>query len=106
VTRTILITGATGAIGGALARDYAGAGVTLLLHGRDVRRLEEVAADCRSLGAEVRSASFDLRDVERLRAWVKSEQSQQPLDLVIANAGIISTLARRERENPGKRSMR
>ena len=43
----ILITGASGGIGSALARAYAAPGVTLLLWGRDAARLEEAAAACR-----------------------------------------------------------
>ena len=42
--RCVLITGATGGIGGALALCYAQPGRTLALHGRNGARLEEVAA--------------------------------------------------------------
>jgi short-subunit dehydrogenase len=51
--RRILITGATGSHGSALARLYAGRGVSLALHGRDATRLERLAEDCRRAGAEV-----------------------------------------------------
>ena len=51
--KSILITGATGGIGGALAPAYAAPGVTLILQGRRLDRLEEMAGECRALGARV-----------------------------------------------------
>ncbi|MBM3595860.1 MAG: SDR family NAD(P)-dependent oxidoreductase [Alphaproteobacteria bacterium] len=83
--QSILITGATGAIGAALAQAYARPGATLHLQGRDASRLEEVAARCRALGAEVREARLDLRDLAALRAWLDALGA---LDLAIVNAGV------------------
>jgi NADP-dependent 3-hydroxy acid dehydrogenase YdfG len=59
---TVLITGATGGIGGALAAAYAAPGVTLALQGRNQDRLAEVARGCEALGAKVLTRAFDLRD--------------------------------------------
>lgn len=84
----ILMTGATSAIGSALARIYAAPGVTLLLHGRDQVKLAEVVAECERRGAHVVTASFDVRDIETLRSWVTESANTYALDLVIANAGI------------------
>lgn len=81
----ILITGATGAIGAALAREYAAPGVTLFLHGRNARRLQEVAADCQAKGSLVVTTQLDVRDFNALRAWL---EALGPLDLVIVNAGM------------------
>lgn len=86
--RRILITGASGAIGGALAQEYAGHGVTLFLHGRDQARLDAVAQDCRGRGARVALATFDVRDLAALRGWVARVEAEAPLDLVITNAGM------------------
>jgi len=85
---TILITGASGAIGSALARCYAAPGVSLILHGRDRARLETVAADCRERGSEVQLATFDLRDLDALRRWAAELGRLALPDLVIANAGM------------------
>ena len=52
-TRRVLITGATGAIGGALAKAYATPQTHLILHGRNVSALEDVANACREKGADV-----------------------------------------------------
>ena len=53
VHKRILIAGATGSIGGALALVYAAAGVELQLHGRDVLKLGSIGEKCRVLGATV-----------------------------------------------------
>lgn len=81
----ILITGATGAIGAALAREYAAPGVKLFLHGRNAQRLQEVAANCQAKGSQVLTAQLDVRDFNALRGWLKE---LGPLDLVIVNAGM------------------
>jgi short-subunit dehydrogenase len=81
----VLITGATSAIGFALAEVYAKPGVTLHLHGRNETRLSEVAAACTAKGAEVRTQLLDLRDFSALKGWV---EALGPLDLVIVNAGV------------------
>jgi short-subunit dehydrogenase len=88
----ILITGASGAIGGALAREYAAPGVTLTLHGRNRGALDSLAAECSRRGAAVRLFVFDVRDIDELRRWGAQIGSEAPPDLVIANAGMnIST---------------
>lgn len=81
----VLITGATSAIGGELAKNYARPGVTLQLHGRNKVRLSEVASECRARGADAHMQSFDLRDLAALRSWL---EQAGPLDLVIVNAGM------------------
>ena len=88
VPRHILITGASSGIGAALARYYASADVRLDLGGRDQRRLQDLAADCRERGATVVPREADVTDRSAIRAWVLAVDSEAPLDLVIANAGI------------------
>lgn len=84
----ILITGASGAIGAALARAYAAPGVLLILHGRKLEALDRLAAECRRRGAEVECHAFDLRDIPRLRQWVREVDARHPVDLIIASAGM------------------
>ena len=86
--RTILITGATGAIGSALAQVYASSGTRLVLHGRDPDRLQGVRLACERLGAIADCFTLDVRSIEPLRAWVRDVDLATPLDLVIANAGM------------------
>lgn len=84
----ILITGASGGIGRALALEYAAPGMTLSLGGRNEGRLEETAASCRTRGAEASTAVCDVRDAEATARWIANADARQRLDLVIANAGI------------------
>lgn len=89
----ILITGASSGLGAALAAAYAASGVHLALLGRNEARLATVADLCRAQGAEVTTACLDVRQTEALAAWIRDLDQRHPLDLVIANAGIASTIA-------------
>jgi short-subunit dehydrogenase len=84
----VLITGATGAIGSALARAYAAPGVTLFLQGRKIDLLAKVSQHCKSQGAEVHTAAFDLRERDQLKQWLRDVCQQKIPDLAIVNAGI------------------
>lgn len=88
MTRRILITGASSGLGAALARAYANTDSMLLLLGRNRARLEEVAIECRHQGAVVETASIDVQDKALLHQWILQKDSDSPIDLVIANAGI------------------
>ncbi len=85
----VIITGASSGIGAALAQALARPGATLGLVGRDARRLGAVAEAAAARGAKVRQGLFDVRDREALRAFTESVAAEAPLDLFIANAGIL-----------------
>ena len=85
--RTVLITGASGAIGGALAEAYAGPGTRLLLHGRRTEALAPLAERCRALGAEVECHSVPLSDDDALTVWLEELVHRCLPDIVILNAG-------------------
>jgi len=85
----IVITGASSGIGAALSRRLAGPGRSLALIGRDASRLDQVAAECRSKGASCRVGSIDVRDSERLAAFLDEFDREQPIDTFISNAGIL-----------------
>ena len=91
--RSILITGASSGIGAALAKAYAAPGVHLALSGRDPARLGAVGALCRAAGAQVEEAVIDVTDRVAMEAWLTTLDERQPLDLVIANAGISAGTA-------------
>jgi short-subunit dehydrogenase len=77
---TVLVTGASGGIGRAIARALASGGADLILSGRRTEVLEPLAQE---LGARVIACDLERRDdVERL-----AEQAG-PVDVLIANAGL------------------
>lgn len=88
----VLITGATGAIGGALARAYAAPGVELHLHGRNAEQLNRVARQCMQAGAQVHIEICDLRDRVSMSTWLGRIQQREALDLVILNAGMNTNI--------------
>ena len=88
--RTIVITGASSGIGEALALHYAHDGVRLGLIGRDTARLDRVANACRRLGAEADTAALDIRARSDLGAWLAAFDAIHPVDLVVANAGVMA----------------
>jgi short-subunit dehydrogenase len=90
----ILITGATGAIGGALAKFYAKPGVTLHLQGRKQDMLQEISQQCCSLGAKVETHSVDLLNTSDALIWLKQIDESSPIDLFIANAGMNINIGR------------
>lgn len=84
----ILITGASSGLGTALALAYAKPGNTIYLGGRNHPRLQIVADHCTKAGAEARPACVDVTNPKEMTDWITPLQQKQPLDLIIANAGI------------------
>lgn len=87
----ILITGATDGLGRALAGRLAADGATLILHGRDRRRLDGAADEIGGTGGADRPRTVladlaDLAQVRRLAADVRQATGQ--LDVLVSNAGI------------------
>ena len=87
--KTIVITGASSGIGSALAKYYARPGVTLGLIGRNPGRLRTVADEMRGAGATVEEGLLDLRDRTSLSAFLAQFDRDHPIDLLIANAGVL-----------------
>jgi len=91
--KVFLITGATDGIGLGTAKRLAGAGATLLLHGRDAARLaaarDAIASETGHTKVETFQADFAVLD--QVRALAEAvEQQHQTLDVLINNAGIGS----------------
>lgn len=79
--RTILITGATGGLGHALARAFAARGARLVLTGRRPEVLEELAASV----PDAAIAVADLTDPASVRALA---QAHPAVDVLVANAAV------------------
>ena len=88
--RHILISGASGGLGGALAEVYAAPGILLSLWGRNEERLNAVAETCRAKGARTRIHVGDARELSRVRASLCALDAEQPLDMAILSAGVSS----------------
>ena len=87
----ILITGATDGLGRALAGRLAADGATLILHGRDRRKLDRAADEIGGTAGTDRPRTVladlaELAQVRRLAADVR--QATDRLDVLVSNAGI------------------
>lgn len=83
----ILICGASGQLGSALARQLAQPGTRLTLWGRRQDRLNDIAQDCRALGAAVTTRSLDLSDVAAAVTALSEDDDEDPFDVVLLATG-------------------
>jgi len=90
--KTIIITGASGDLGYALAIAYAKTGIKLGLLGRNTTKLQKTQHACEQKGAVVESACIDVTDNKSLQQWIQHFNQQHPVDLLIANAGMTSSI--------------
>jgi short-subunit dehydrogenase len=88
--KTILITGATGAIGGALAKLYASSDTKLILQGRKHAELAAISRECETKGASVITVTLDLQDRTALAPWLQAIADEEKIDLLIINAAICT----------------
>lgn len=94
----VVITGASGSIGAALAKVYAKQGVHLSLFGRKKVALETVANECQQLFATVSIYCIDVTETDSLQNKLNEIDTEKPVDLVIANAGIVNYLTENDDE--------
>jgi 3-oxoacyl-[acyl-carrier protein] reductase len=84
--KTALVTGATGGIGGPIARALHAQGATVALSGTRREVLDALAAE---LGQRVHVLPCDLADKDAVEALVpKAEETMTKLDILVANAGV------------------
>src|SRR5690606_29565261 len=83
----ILITGASGGLGGALARHYARPGARLSLWGQDAARLERTADACRAAGATAAIRALDITDIDAALAAIADDDAANPIDLALLSSG-------------------
>ena len=89
--QSILITGASAGIGKGLALAYAKRGARLVLIARRKWELERVKKECIAAGSRsVTVLSLDVRDKVKMDMMLKKVDDEEPLDLIIANAGVLS----------------
>ena len=84
--KTALVTGATGGIGGAIARALHSQGATVAISGTRKEVLDQIAGEMKE---RVRVLPCDLSDKDQVEALVpKAEEVMGKLDILVANAGI------------------
>ncbi len=98
--KTVLVTGATDGLGRALARELAGSGASVLIHGRSPQRIGETEAEIRSATGSERLRSYradfsSLSEVRRMGREIVA--GEQRLDVLVNNAGIGTTVPGGER---------
>ena len=83
-----MITGASSGIGKAIALQLAEQKAHLVLAARDAARLEEVAAQCRNLGAQALPVRTDVSDKRQCESLIqRAVQEFGRIDTLINNAG-------------------
>jgi NAD(P)-dependent dehydrogenase (short-subunit alcohol dehydrogenase family) len=90
--RVIFVTGATGGIGRAVARDLVRAGATVILHGRDEKQLDALYKELKALGPEPAVAQLDFEraqgpQYQALTAEIEARYGR--LDGLLHNAGML-----------------
>jgi NAD(P)-dependent dehydrogenase (short-subunit alcohol dehydrogenase family) len=91
--KVAVITGGGTGIGLATARLFAQSGYSVIITGRDAKRLKRAADDVSKKNGQVTAISCDVRDpvsVERL--FQKIRQRHSTIDVLINNAGVAHTL--------------
>jgi len=84
-----LVTGASGAIGSAIARRLAADGATVLLHGHSrPQALDTLAAAIAADGGHAEPCVFDLGDDAATQAAVDALLAAGPVQIIVNNAGI------------------
>jgi 3-oxoacyl-[acyl-carrier protein] reductase len=84
--KTALVTGATGGIGGAIARALHRQGATVAISGTRREALDQLAGE---LKERVHVLPCNLSDKEQVEALVpQAEEKMEKLDILVANAGI------------------
>ncbi len=87
--RVALVTGSSRGLGFTLARGLGQAGATVVLNGRDRKRLSAAVERLAGEGFPVSGSSFDVRDASAIAGEVERiEREVGPLSILVNNAGI------------------
>ena len=88
-TRVAFVSGASRGIGKACALALSAAGNRVVLAARNTEKLEEVAAEIRSQGAETYVTQLDLGSIDSIKeAFAKAAKEFGRIDILVNNAGI------------------
>ena len=85
-----LVTGGSGAIGGAVCRRLAALGAHVVMHGnRHAARAEALAAEIRFAGGGAEALGFDVTDNQAAKAAVEKLLAGGPVQIFVSNAGFF-----------------
>jgi NADP-dependent 3-hydroxy acid dehydrogenase YdfG len=88
--KIILVTGASGGIGEAIARDLAAQGAKVLLGARRADRLAAVVADIRAAGGTAEARDLDVTDREAMTGFARTALDLWGrIDVLVNNAGTM-----------------
>ncbi|WP_447644436.1 SDR family NAD(P)-dependent oxidoreductase [Nocardioides zeae] len=95
--RTAVVTGPTSGLGTATARELARAGARVVLAGRSPEKLQATASDITAAvpGADLERLVVDLASLASVRTAAGAAARLGPIDLLVNNAGVMATRARR-----------
>jgi 3-oxoacyl-[acyl-carrier protein] reductase len=89
MTKKALVTGGSGAIGGAICRELARQDLDVWVHAHgNLTAAETVAQDIRVAGGSAQAVSFDLADAEATAAALEPLLESGPFQVLVHNAGI------------------
>jgi NADP-dependent 3-hydroxy acid dehydrogenase YdfG len=92
--RVAVITGGSRGIGLAMARAFARAGYSVVITGRDAKRLENAAAEVRKNHGQVAAVPADVRDPASVAKLFQAvSRVHSVIDVLINNAGVAHALA-------------
>lgn len=91
--RIALVTGSSMGIGNAIARGLAEAGATIVINGRDAKKVAAAAGELRSAGFTVHEAAFDVTKPDDVTAAVaRIETEIGPISILVNNAGMTKRM--------------
>ena len=87
--QVVIVTGASSGIGAELARQFAASGARLVLAARNVARLETLAAECRSLGAQALVVETNVSQEAACKTLMERTVAHfGTIDILVNNAGL------------------
>jgi len=87
--KTALITGSSEGLGLAMAHGLAGAGASIVLNGRDEKKLARAAKSVAEAGHQVKARPFDVANEQSvLAAFAQFDAEGVEIDILVNNAGI------------------
>ncbi|MBU1180097.1 SDR family oxidoreductase [Patescibacteria group bacterium] len=101
--KTALITGAGGAIGGAIAKAFAKEGCRLILCGRSLSSLQKIKNEVSLLGSDAIIFETDVSDIESMQKLANSIKERfGTLDVLVTAAGIYGEVGPISQCDPAK----